>query len=107
MLAARLCLLWGIPDVEDWFARQPPHILNFWEGFDRVEPIGEAWRQTAQLSSMLSQILGAHYAATGVELEALSQDDCMPARYAAEKKPKPKINPQHAVEDAKRRAKLS
>lgn len=50
MLAGRLALQWGIVDVRAWLRALPRGALNFWEAFDAVEPIGEQWRQTAQLT---------------------------------------------------------
>lgn len=40
-LAGRLCLLWGIADVSAWRdSLDGTRVLNFWEAFDMLEPIG-------------------------------------------------------------------
>lgn len=72
MLAARLALQWGIVDVRGWLRTLPRGALDFWEAFDMVEPIGEQWSQTAQLT----------WASTlDVFKEPKEPDDFMPPRF--------------------------
>jgi hypothetical protein len=87
-------LQWGIVDVKGWLKTLPRGTLKQWEAFDRVEPIGEHWRQTADLKSMLSQIIGLIYAyMSGETLKASSSDDAMPSRYIPRQKPRAKEKP--------------
>lgn len=77
MLAARLALQWGIADVRGWLRTLPRGALDFWEAFDMVEPIGEQWKQTAQLT----------WASTlDVFKEPKEPDDFMPTRFQRQKK---------------------
>lgn len=56
-------------------------ILDFWEAFDKVDPVGEEWMQTAtmcqELSLMRSSILATH----GGKLEPRKYTEFLPARH--------------------------
>lgn len=78
MLAARLALHWGIVDVRGWLRTLPRGALDFWEAFDMLEPIGEQWKQTAQLT----------WASTlDVFKNPREPDDFMPTRFERASKP--------------------
>lgn len=73
MLAARLCFAWGIPDVYGWLNSQPKEVIDFWEAFDSIEPIGEAWMQSARIGMQVSM---------GQALEPRpTMDDFLPPRF--------------------------
>lgn len=77
MLAARLALQWGIVDVRGWLRTLPRGALDFWEAFDMLEPIGEQWKQTAQIT----------WASTlDLFKEPRQPDDFMPPRFEQVKK---------------------
>ena len=63
----------------------PKSVLDFWEAFDAVEPIGDRWIQTAQLSSQLELVLCKGL--NGYTPRTI--DDFMPTRYLREEKEKP------------------
>lgn len=86
MLAARLCYAWGIEDVPKWIDETPPEILDFWTAFDKAEPIGQEWRQTAEVISKLHELLSALAAKLGVEVAVLNWDAFMPPRFVRLKK---------------------
>lgn len=65
-------------------------MLDFWEAFDAVEPIGERWRQTAETNVLLERLMEWEAAKHGQKFEPATVDNHMPARYIAPKKPKPK-----------------
>ena len=88
MLAARLCFAWGIEDVEAWLDRVPARVLDFWQAFDSLEPIGEHWKQTAETNALLAKLVDFQAAKIGVELEPTTVEDCMPARFRRKQKPK-------------------
>jgi hypothetical protein len=91
MLAARLCFAWGIPDVIGWLDEVPSRVIDFWIAFDAVEPIGEHWRQTAEVNSRLSQLAGLAALNYGAKLEQETSDECMPQRYVRAKERLPKV----------------
>jgi hypothetical protein len=95
-LAARLCFAWGIEDVEAWLEGVEPRVLEFWQAFDFVEPIGEQWRQTAETNKLLSRVVELMAARFGIEMEPTTIEELMPQRYKPEKKPK-KEKPSKAV----------
>jgi hypothetical protein len=64
-----------------WLRTLPAGALNQWEAFDAVEPIGDEWKQTAQLSLMLRNLFEIQLATSGVKTEPITLDDFMPARY--------------------------
>lgn len=84
MLAARLCFAWGIEDVEAWLDSVSPRVLDFWQAFDSIEPIGEQWRQTAETNALLSRIVEFQAAKLGMELQKTTIEDCMPQRFKRE-----------------------
>lgn len=53
--------------------------------FDSVEPIGDEYRQTAELRLGLMQLLSVNYAANGVKVDMPTDwRDLMPERYVYE-----------------------
>lgn len=67
----------------------PRGTLDQWEAFDRVEPIGESWKQTASIISMLSTILTYIGSYLGVkDMKPSTPEELMPMRYQARKIPK-------------------
>lgn len=84
MLIGRLCLELGIFDVATFLEKTEPSDWNlrFWEAFDRVEPIGQQWRQTAQMQSSLSLLGSTILVAHGFESrEPFGWQDYMPPRF--------------------------
>lgn len=75
----------GILDVDQWLTETPARVLDYWEAFDRVEPIGDQWLQTAQICEMLSRGHTVAMAAVGQKLEPKTIEDLMPARWVAPK----------------------
>jgi hypothetical protein len=96
MLAGRLALEWGIVDVKSWLASLPRGALDFWAAFDRVEPIGERWAQSAMI---------AHQSAFGVYCQAgkdpPSFEDYMPTRWKRPRKKAEITLPTSANDNAK------
>lgn len=86
MLAARLCFAWGIEDVEAWMDSVPARVLDFWQAFDSLEPIGEHWKQTAETNALLARLVEFQAAKLGAELETTTVEDCMPERYRRKKR---------------------
>jgi hypothetical protein len=70
-----------------------PRVLDFWQAFDAVEPIGEQRLQSARIEAMLSRVVEYIAATNGHEMEPTTINDCMPWRYKRETKqtvtPKP------------------
>ena len=87
MLAARLCFAWGIEDVNGWMDCVSPNVLDFWEAFDSIEPIGEQWRQTATVTTMAARIVEYTAAVAGHKMEPSVIEDAMPSRYRPIKRP--------------------
>jgi hypothetical protein len=86
MLAYRLAFQWGIVDVKKWLSSLPRGALDGWEAFDAVEPIGEHWRQTAQLTTIVTRLIEQNKVYNGFEVaEPATIDGNMPARYRREK----------------------
>lgn len=56
-------------------------MLDYWEAFDQIEPIGEQWLQTAQICEFLSRGHTVAMAAVGKTLEPKSIEDLMPPRW--------------------------
>jgi hypothetical protein len=69
-------------------------VLDFWEAFDSVEPIGEQWRQTAETNTLIERLIEWHAAQTGQSFEPATVDSNMPHRYVPEVIPK--IKPQRS-----------
>ena len=75
--------------MQGWMEQVPSHVMDFWEAFDAVEPIGEKWIQNAEITTMLSRLIEYTVALkTGKQLDATSVEDNMPARYRRIQKPK-------------------
>jgi len=56
--------------------------MDFWMAFDAVEPIGDQWRQFAELRSSVMQLLSVMYAANGVKFQApVAWQEYMPERF--------------------------
>lgn len=86
MLAYRLAYQWGIVDVKKWLASLPRGALDGWQAFDAIEPIGEHWRQTAQLTTMVERLIEQNALYNGYDnFEPSTIDNHMPARYRREK----------------------
>jgi hypothetical protein len=88
-----LCFAWGIEDVEAWFDDVAPRVLDFWQAFDAVEPIGEQRLQSARIETMLSRVVEYIAATHGHEMEPTTINDCMPYRYKREQSPKATSKP--------------
>ncbi len=73
---------WGIVDVHSWLEKLPDGALTFWEAFDRVEPIGDEWEQTAMIMEKLLVKLYAQ-----AKMDPPSWQDLMPPRYKRVRKP--------------------
>jgi len=56
--------------------------LSFWEAFDRVEPIGDEWEQTAMICEKIVFELYAQ-----AKMDPPSWEDLMPPRYKRTRKP--------------------
>lgn len=70
-----------------WLDEVPKHVIDFWLAFDAIEPIGDAWEQTAEINAKLSQILGlVAFGVHGAVLDSQTAEDNMPTRYARTKK---------------------
>jgi hypothetical protein len=54
-----------------------------------VEPIGEQWSQTAQLSTLFHQLINVNLASAGVKVQPPEFESYMPGRYMPVEKPKP------------------
>jgi len=64
-----------------------PHgTLDRWEAFDRVEPIGEHWKQTASIMSMITHVISYMAAYMGTKATPSEPEDLMPDRYKRPKK---------------------
>jgi hypothetical protein len=80
-VAYRLALQWGIEDVKAWLGELPHGVLDQWIAWDSVEPMGEAWKQTASLIQAINLPL---YARADKEMPSVS--DFMPTRYRRPRK---------------------
>ena len=67
----------------------PTRVLDFWEAFDRIEPIGEHWLQTAMLGQTLSEGHVLTMASVGHEHSPKSYEDFMPGRWVPPQKAPP------------------
>jgi hypothetical protein len=69
----------------------PARVLDFWQAFDRIEPIGDQWLQSAMLAQMASQGHSLQMAAVGQSHSPKSYEDFMPERWKPDKKaPEPR-----------------
>jgi hypothetical protein len=68
----------------------PARVLDFWTAFDRIEPIGDQWEQTATLAQTLSQGHAVTMACAGQELKSKPYTEFMPARWEEVKTPQKK-----------------
>jgi hypothetical protein len=64
----------------------PAKVLDFWEAFDAVEPIGEAWRQTAETNTLIERLIELKLVQYGSKFAPATVESNMPARYRREKK---------------------
>lgn len=71
--------------MERWLTQIPPRVLDFWEAFDRIEPIGDQWQQTAMIAQQLSQGHSFQMAAVGKNYDPKPYKDFMPARWKPDK----------------------
>lgn len=63
-----------------------PRVLDFWEAFDAVEPIGEQRLQSARIETMLCRLVEYTAASMGQAIEPTSVEENMPYRYKREQK---------------------
>jgi hypothetical protein len=73
-------------------------ILDFWEAYDRIEPLPDTWAQSAQVCTQLEKIATYILATNGQEYTPTPYKDFMPARW--EEPPKPVPRKQSAEEVA-------
>lgn len=111
ILASKLCLAAGILDVERWLVRDDAkRILDWWEAFDRINPLPDPWVQTATSCFEMASIQRVLLAVNGVKTddsEVPSWQDWMPPRYKPGKRPKPKEqSPEEQREVAEKWAKV-
>jgi len=64
--------------------------LRQWEAFDAIEPIGEDWRQTAQITGWIKHLIDVQLSKVGVTATETEEDDFMPVRYIREPKQRKK-----------------
>jgi hypothetical protein len=76
-----------------WLRTLPAGTLNQWEAFDAVEPIGEQWEQTAQLSLLIRRMYELQLATAGGKPESMDFEDFFPARYRKKPVKKKKKDP--------------
>jgi hypothetical protein len=67
----------GVIDVEEFLDKTPTSVMDFWEAFDSIEPIGEQWLQTAQLSFLLDRLFASMIKGGKVH----EVEEFMPPRY--------------------------
>lgn len=65
-------------------------MLDFWQAFDSVEPIGEAWKQSAQTQCLIERQIELEAMKVGVTFEPSTFERHMPIRYMPEPKREPK-----------------
>jgi hypothetical protein len=65
-------------------------ILDFWEAFDRIEPIGGRWKQAAMIAHEVSINHAVTMATVGGKLDPKPIEDFMPPQYRPPKKAKPR-----------------
>jgi len=68
--------------------------LRQWEAFDAVEPIGEQWHQTAQLTYWIKQLVDIEIMKSGGKPNNADVLDFMPPRFSKPKQPKAKLKMQ-------------
>lgn len=68
----------------------PKGALKGWEAFDRIEPIGEQWLQTSQISYWVKHIADIQLSKCGGRVNQLKPDDFMPPRFDRPPKTIPK-----------------
>ena len=64
----------------------PARVLDFWQAYDRLEPIGDSWMQSAMICQQLSTGHGYQLASVGVKHEPKSFTDFMPSQYRKPRK---------------------
>jgi hypothetical protein len=67
----RLALAMREPDIDALAGRLTMRQLAMWQGFWRVEPFGDEWRQTARLATVIK-------AMAGVDVKPGDEDKLMP-----------------------------
>ena len=80
-------MAWGIADVEGWLDSQPKAVIDFWEAFDSLEPVGDHWMQTATLASVLDALMAIVAATGGMKKEIRDWESFMPNRFERSAKP--------------------
>lgn len=98
MLASQLCLAAGILDVEAWLVTDDAkRILDWWEAFDRINPLPNAWMQTAMVCHELSRTQATVLASQGAKIgsdDVREWQSYMPPRW----RPPPKRKPIEALD---------
>lgn len=61
--------------------KEASDVLDFWEAFDRVDPIGDDWHQSAMLAMQIYQCYSAIMARGGQATDPKPFDDFMPPRW--------------------------
>lgn len=64
----------------------PTRVLDFWEAFDYVEPIGEAWRQTAETNVLLERQIELEAMKIGAKFDPGTVERHMPLRFKPNEK---------------------
>ena len=89
MIAGRICFQAGVLDVEEWLTREEStRILDWWEAYERVNPLPDSWVQTATICRSIAELRASVMATVGVTTKAediASWQSFMPERYRAEK----------------------
>lgn len=89
MLAGRLCLAVGIVDVEQWLTTDDAgRILDWWEAYDRINPLPDSWVQTASLCERVERLGYMVQAFAGAKVshdDIRSWQSFMPPRFVADK----------------------
>lgn len=105
MLASRLCLAAGILDVEWWLTTDDAkRILDWWEAFDRINPLPNEWMQTSLICHELARTQATVMASQGAKIgkdDVRTWESFMPPRWRPPPKPK-EIPVDHEMEVAKR-----
>lgn len=81
-----------------------PQVLDFWQAFDAVEPIGEQRLQSARIETALNRVVEYIAAGNGYAMEPTSIEDNMPYRYKRERKQKVASKPTDTATDFQRMA---
>jgi hypothetical protein len=90
IFAHKLCLKLGIDDPEQWLEDVPERVISNWEEYDRIDPFGQEWHQTASTNQMLYGLLEYHYRTHKVKLKRAAFHHFMPQQYRSVKPKKQK-----------------